>query len=74
LKLDFELNFVVEDGYVELATFEILWKNVGEYGGGVNDDDDDTDEHLANNRHNFDCPINITYYVYCLRIIAFSRF
>lgn len=60
----FELNFVVEHGYEKLATFEILPKSVGEYGGDVNDDDDDKDEHLANIHHNFDYPNEMVYIKY----------
>lgn len=57
MEQDFDLILVVEDDYVQSATFEILKKSVDEYGGDVNDDGGDRDEHLANIRHNFDYPI-----------------
>lgn len=66
LGLDFELNSVVEDDCVELATFVSLEKNVDECDDGVNDDGGDKDEHPANIHHNFDYPINIL----CLNIIS----
>lgn len=51
----FELDSVVEDCL--LAIFVTPMKSVGEYGGGVNDDDGDKGEHLTNIHHNFDYPI-----------------
>jgi len=35
--------------------------SVGEYGGGVNGDDDDIGEHPANIHRNFDYPVNVLY-------------
>lgn len=64
MKQYFELDFVVEYGYEGLATFEILWKSVGEYGGDVNDDDDDKDEHPANIHRNSDYPVNV---IHCMK-------
>lgn len=59
MKQCFELDFVVENDYEGLATFEILPKSVDEYDGDVNDDDDDKDEHLANIHHSFDYPVDV---------------
>lgn len=50
----FELHSVAEHGYADLATFEILKMSVGEYGDGVNGDDDDRGEHPASIHRNFD--------------------
>lgn len=38
--------------------------SVGEYGGGVNDGDDDKDEHPANIHRNFDYPVYGIYIIY----------
>lgn len=59
MKPGFELGSDVEYGCVGSATFEILKKNADEYGGDVNDDGDDKDEHPANIHRNFDYPVSV---------------
>lgn len=72
MKLDFELSSVGEDDYERLATFGTPKKNVGEYDGDVDDDGDDKDEHQANIRHNFDCPIINIHNIY-INYTSFKR-